>query len=457
MNATAAAAAAVSVATPPPSGAPSDAMTLHLADARRLGRSAALVIAIGLLPALAWLALAPLSSAVVAPAFVKVDLNRRPVQHAEGGIVREVKVRDGDRVRRGDPLVVLGDVSVDADLNRLSYLVQAQRAGMARLDAEQSLAPALDWPAELLRAAAADPRLAEQLAKEKSLFVTRRSALGSQGALLRQQRDKVAQEIGALNAQIEQADRSMGLQKQDLENNRGLLKDGFIAPTRITQLEAAVADYGVKLAERRSELARAEQRVLDIDLRLRAIETDYRQQASDQLKIASSRLQEIQQELRKSSDASARQVIAAPADGEVIGLKYASPGSVISPRETIADIVPADPKLVIEARLHTEDISRVHQGQAADIRFSAFKARTTRLVEGRVLYVSADRMVDREANQAYYTAQIEADPKSLADAGDLKLLAGMPAEVYLKGEQRTPLQYLLEPITQVLDRAARER
>ena len=437
--------------------APLDATALHLADGRQLSRSAAIVLVFGLVPALAWLSLAPLSSAVVAPAFVKVDLNRRPVQHAEGGIVREVRVRDGDRVRQGDTLLVLGDVSVDADMNRLTYRVNAERAGIARLDAEQAMAAAIEWPAELTRAAAADARLGEQIAKEKSLFAARRFALTSQSALLRQQREKVAQELTALNAQIAQASESMALQKVDLENNRGLLKDGFIAATRITQLEAIVADYGVKLAERRSELARAEQRLLDTDLKLRSLESEYRQQASDQWKVAASRLQEIQQELRKSSDASSRQVITAPADGEVIGLKVTAPGAVIPPRETIADIVPANPKLVIEARLRTEDINRVQAGQAADIRFSAFKARTTKLVEGKVLYVSGDRIVDRDANQVYYTAQIEADAKSLAAAGDLKLQAGMPAEVFLKGEQRTPLQYLLEPITQVLDRAGRER
>ena len=331
--------------------APLDATALHLADGRQLSRSAAIVLVFGLVPALAWLSLAPLSSAVVAPAFVKVDLNRRPVQHAEGGIVREVRVRDGDRVRQGDTLLVLGDVSVDADMNRLTYRVNAERAGIARLDAEQAMAAAIEWPAELTRAAAADARLGEQIAKEKSLFAARRFALTSQSALLRQQREKVAQELTALNAQIAQASESMALQKVDLENNRGLLKDGFIAATRITQLEAIVADYGVKLAERRSELARAEQRLLDTDLKLRSLESEYRQQASDQWKVAASRLQEIQQELRKSSDASSRQVITAPADGEVIGLKVTAPGAVIPPRETIADIVPANPKLVIEARL----------------------------------------------------------------------------------------------------------
>ena len=443
--------------TIPPLGAPVDATTLYQADARQLARSAVLVLALGLVPALAWIAWAPLSAAVVAPAFVKVDLNRRPVQHAEGGIVREVRVRDGDQVRQGDTLMVLGDVSVDADMNRINYRVNTERASMARLDAEQALSAAIEWPADLSRAAAADPRLAEQIGKEKSLFVTRRSALNSQTALLRQQRERVAQEKVALNSQITQAGQSMALQKADLESKRGLLKDGFISGTVITQQEATVADYGVKLAERSGELARAEQRMLDIDMKLRGIESDYRQQASDQLKVTAGRLQEIQQEQRKSVDASARQVIVAPADGEVIGLKVTAPGAVIPPRETVADIVPANPKLVIEARLRTEDINRVHVGQAADIRFTAFKSRTNKLVEGKVLYVSGDRIVDRDANQAYYTAQIEADAKSLAAAGDLKLVAGMPAEVYLKGEQRTPLQYLIEPITQVLDRAGRER
>ena len=441
----------------PTHAAGSAAIERHLGEARRLMRVALSVLLLGLVPVVAWMAMAPLSAAVVAQAFVKVDLNRRPVQHAEGGIVREVKVRDGQRVRAGEPLVVLGDVSVDADLNRLSYRVNAERASMARLDAEQTLSAAIAWPADLTQAAAADSRLAEQIAREKQLFAARREALVGQSVLLRSQREKVLQETVSLRSQIAQAEQSLAHQRSELESNRGLLKDGFIAPTRVTQLEAGVADYGIKLEERRSELARAGQRSVEIDLKLRSLENDYRQQASDQSKVTSARLQEIQQEMRKSSDASARQVIVAPADGEVIGLKVTSAGAVIPPRETIADIVPANPKLVIEAQLRTDDINRVQQGQSADIRFSAFTFRTTKLVSGKVLYVSADRIVDRQSNVAYYTAQIEADAPSLEQAGGLKLVAGMPAEVYIKGEQRTPLQYLLEPLTQVLDRAGRER
>jgi epimerase transport system membrane fusion protein len=437
--------------------AANDPLLPHVTEARMLTRWGMAIIVGGLLPIALWMTFAPLASAVVAQAYVKVDLNRRPVQHAEGGIVREVLVRDGQHVRQGDPLLILGDVSVAADKNRLDYRVQTERASVARLDAEQSMARAIVFPQDVIDSAAADPRLAEQIAKERSLFAARRDALVGQVQLLRSQRDKVAEEIVALRAQIQQASESMKFQKVDLDTSQKLHKEGFVSATRIAQLEGTVADYGVKIEERRSELARAQQRTVETDLRIRSLESDYRQQASDQLKVTAGRLSEIEQEQRKSVDASARQVITAPASGEIIDLKYSAPGAVIPPRDTIADIVPDHTQLVTEARIRTEDISRIQRGQAAEIRFTAFKYRTTRLVRGKVIYISADRLIDRASNLPYFSVLVEAEPASLAKAGDLKLLAGMPAEVYIEGERSTPLQYLVEPITQVLRHAVRER
>lgn len=429
----------------------------QLLEARKLARWAAAVLLIGVVPVGAWLAFAPLSAAVVASSFVKVDLDRRVVQHAEGGTVREVKVRDGQHVVQGETLLVLGDVSVDADLNRLDYRVAVERASLARLEAEQMSAASLHFPADVVEAARSDARLVEQMAKERALFGARRDALLGQSVLLRAQQAKVVQEAVALRAQIAQAAESLKHQTAELETNRRLLNDGFISATRISQLEAAVADYGVKLEEKRADLSRAEQRMVDADLRIKSLEGDYRQQASDQLKVSAAKLAEIQQEQRKTADASSRQVIVAPVTGDVINLKFTTPGSVVAPREPIADIVPSNPRLVVEAHIRTEDVSRVQQGQAAEIRFTAFKYRTTRLVAGKVFYVGADRTVDRATNQAYYVALVEADAASLAQAGEVKLQAGMPADVYIKGEERTPLQYLVEPVTQVLRRAGRER
>lgn len=436
---------------------PEAPLAQQLLEARKLARWAGAVLLMGVVPAAAWLACAPLSAAVVASSFVKVDLDRRVVQHAEGGTVREVKVRDGQHVAQGEPLLVLGDVSVDADLNRLNYRVIVERASLARLEAEQLSAAVLQFPADVIEAARSDPRLSEQMAKERALFGARRDALIGQSVLLRSQQAKVVQEATALRAQITQATDSLKHQAAELETNRRLLSDGFISATRISQLEATVADYGVKLEEKRADLARAEQRLVDADLRIKSLEGDYRQQASDQLKVSAAKLAELQQEQRKTVDASSRQVIVAPVAGDVINLKFTTPGSMVSPREPIADIVPSNPRLVVEAHIRTEDVSRVQQGQPADIRFTAFKYRTTRLVQGKVFYVAADRTLDRQTNQAFYVALIEADPASLAKAGEVKLQAGMPADVYITGEERTPLQYLVEPVTQVLRRAGRER
>jgi len=385
-------------------------------------------------------------------------MNRQTLQHAEGGTVSRVHVRDGQKVRAGEPLVELGDVAVAADRVRLQHRLLAEQAGALRLEAEQRRSDQLVWPAALQDAARREASLAEHLRKEQSLFAARRDALLSQGRLLREQRGTIEQEFATLRTQIGKAGESVAAQQHELESNRTLARDGFIAPTRVMQLEASVADYGVKLAERRGELVRAQQRMLDIDLKLRTLDNDYQQQASDQLKAATVRIQELEQELRKASDAATRQVITSPVDGEVVNLKATHAGMVLAPREPVLDVVPVNPRLLVEARIRTEDVGRVHEGQHADLRFTAYQYRTSHLVAGTVRYISADRLVEPQTQQPYYTVQVavERDAVSRAIAG-AELQAGMPAEVYLQGGERTPLQYLMEPITQILRHAGRER
>ena len=442
--------------TPNPSTTSQDPLADHLREAQRISSRGLQVLLFALLPVFAWIAIAPLSSAVIAPAFVKVDLNRRPVQHREGGIVREVRVRDGQRVKAGEPLLVLGDVGVDADLTRIRLRLTAERAAAARFEAEQLLRGDVAFPADLVEAAGVDRQVAEQLDKERKLFATQLNALREQTTLLQRQRSRVDQEIVALRSQIGSAGESLRLQQGELESNRNLRGQGYVPAARVTQLEASVADYASRVEEFRSALARAQQRVVEIDLKINSLDGQYRQAAGDRLHEASARVSELEQEQRKWADASERQVILAPAAGEVIGLKFATAGAVIAPRETIAEIVPGDSRLVIEARVRTEDIRRVHQGQQADVRLTAFNGHTTRLVTGTVVYVAGDRLVDPVTNVPYYVALIEADPAALQEAGGIELQAGMPAEVYLKGEKRTALEYLVEPVTAAARRAGRE-
>jgi epimerase transport system membrane fusion protein len=424
--------------------------------ARRLVRFGWWIVLGALLPLGAWISTAELSMAVVAPAFVKVDLNRRPVQHLEGGIVREVLVRDGQRVKAGDPVLMLGDVGVDAERNRLRYRVDVERAALARHAAEQVLAAQLVFPDALLAAAKEDKRISEALSKEAGLFKARRDALGSEVTLIRSQRHHIDYEISALRAQMAQAESSLALQTRFFEANQGLLKGGYISPTRLQQIEATVADYASKLEEQRSAHWRAAQRLIDSDLRIKSLQNEYTKAASDQLKATAARLGEIEQELRKSEDTAARQMVSAPASGEVIDLKFTSPGAVVRPGEPIAEIVPSDAKLLIEAHIRPEDVSHVSVEQRAQVKFTAFKYRSTSMVTGKVTYVSADRLIDRANNLPYYSVMVLVDADSLRSAGDLKVQAGMPAEVYIEGTKQTPLQYLSEPITSTVRKAGRQ-
>jgi HlyD family secretion protein len=426
------------------------------AQGRRLARRGLLIVAGALAPIGAWITLAPLSMAVVAPAFVKVDLNRRPVQHLEGGIVRAVLVRDGQRVAAGDPVLILGDVGVDADRNRLAYRAMVERAGLARLGGEQLRARKLVFSPELLAAAKQDARVRQALDNETALFAARSGSLDSEVALMQTQRARIEEESVALRAQIEQVERSLGLQRKDLESNRGLLHDSYISAARVSQLEASVADYAARLEERRAELARVGQRMADIDLKIRSVRNAFAQAASDQFKMGVARLSEIEQEMRKTQDAATRQVVAAPASGEIIDLKFTSPGAVVRPGDSIAEIVPADARLMLEAHIRPEEINHVHLGQGTRIQFTALRYRGGAMVAGKVRYISADRFVDRASGQSFFNVLVEADAASLKSAGQLKLSAGMPAQVYIEGAPQTPLEYLMEPLASGIRKAGRQ-
>ena len=238
-----------------------------------------------------------------------------------------------------------------------------------------------------------------------------------------------------MRAQIALVESALALQQKDLETNRDMLQKGFISPNRMAQIEAMVVDYAGKLEERRSELARAGQRLGESDLKIQTIQNSYVQAASDQLKVAAARVGEIEQEMRKSEDAAARQLVTAPASGAVIELKFTSPGAVVRPGDSIAEIVPADASLMIEARIRPEELNHVHLEQRARIKFTAFKYRNTSMVTGKVTYVSADRLIDPANNMPYFSVMILADPDSLQSVGDFNLQAGMPAEVYLEGSK----------------------
>jgi HlyD family type I secretion membrane fusion protein len=425
------------------------------ADLARISRTGFALMAAGLLVMGAWVVLAPLTGAVIAPGFVKVDMNRKVVQHQEGGTVKSILVRDGERVQQGQVLAVIDDVRLDATLDLLRAQHDGERAKAARLEAERAFLPSVVFPAELA-ARAAEPKVAEFIQRENALFRARREALDSQVAVLRKQIRQTEDEAQALASQIAAEGRALKSQKEELALNEKLATQGFVQKTRLMQLERGVSDYEARWEERRAELAKTRQRSSELELRILAQRNGYVQSATDELKEISTRLFDLEERLRPSKDAADRQRIVSPIAGVVVGQRVFSSGTVVGPREVLMEIVPEDKTLIIEARIRPEDINHVRPGFEAEIRLTAYQQRTTPLVAGSVNYVSADRMVDGQSGAPYYIVHIDVSAQALEAAGNLRMQAGMPAEIYIRTDSRTAFDYLLAPVTAYLRRGMRE-
>ncbi|WP_165904721.1 HlyD family type I secretion periplasmic adaptor subunit [Sulfurisoma sediminicola] len=407
-----------------------------------------------------WMVFAPISGAVVANGLIKIDMNRRSVQHQEGGIVKQVLVRDGERVRQGQTLIVVEDVRVDASFDLMRSQHAAERARQARLLAERALARKVDFPPDLV-ARVSDARIKEILAREAGLFEARLENLEGQirllGAQVRQARDEAQGFAEQLRAERE----ALAFQKDELAANEDLLAKGYVQKTRVTTLQRAVSAYEAQIGEHAAKLAEARQKGTEYELRIIQAKHQFSQNAADELKDNTSRLAELEERLRPAEDAMKRQNVVAPVDGEVVDLRVTSAGTVLAPRDLVLDIVPKESKLIVEARIRPEDINSVRIGSDADVRLTSFKARLTPVVQGKVTYVSADRLTEKggiagPAGAPYYAVYLDVTGESLRAAGNLSLQAGMPAEVFIRTVERTPLQYLLEPITAYVSRAFRE-
>jgi HlyD family type I secretion membrane fusion protein len=403
----------------------------------------------------AWSALAPVSGAVIAPGAVKVDMYRRTVQHQEGGIVDGILVRDGSRVKAGDPLLVLKDVKVEAGMDVVLTQLDAELAKSARLQAEQAWADKIAWPPEL-QARASEPRIAQLLRREQDLFQTRREAYRTQVELIQRQLKDTASEIQARQAQVKADQAALKFQREELESNRKLLKEGFISNTRILALERSLADVEARLSEHEADLATARSKGSELKLKEVNLRTTMMQEAANEMRQTTVQLLDLRERLRPLQDAASRQRIVAPIAGEVVGLKFTTVGAVIGPRDPILDIVPENIELLVEGRVRPEDVNYVHAGAEADVRLTSFRQRITPVVDGKVIYVSADRIEDRDQRTAYYVVHVRVTPEALVKAGDLKLQAGMPAELYIKTAPRSALMYVLDPVTGFLQRSLRE-
>jgi HlyD family type I secretion membrane fusion protein len=422
-------------------------------SSRPVDRRAVLVpLAVAVMLTALWAMLAPISGAVIANARIKVELERKTVQHREGGIVREIKVRNGQHVRAGDVLVVVDDVRSDAELSLLEDQFRAERVRHVRASAETTLArefiiePALS----------AEPGADGHVARERAQFIARRRTLDEQISALQLQMSAAHAQSSALRGQIESIRESGRLSTEELALNQKLVAEGHVARARLLPLQRADADNRSRLDESRGELALARQRAAELQARMADARNRYQQAATEELKTSSARLRELEERLRPSKDQVDRQAIRSPVDGVVMGLRVTAPGEVLAAGAPIADVVPSNEMLVVEARIRPQDINQVFAESPAKVRLAAFDARTTPLLPGRVTFVSPDRMTDADTGESWFAATVEVDAAALRLHPEIRLKAGMPAELFVTTSDRTLFQYLVNPITAFTNRAMRE-
>lgn len=403
-----------------------------------------------------WSALAPLASGAVAQGMVRVDTNKKTVQHLEGGIIREVLVRDGDRVRAGQALVRLDAMAVQADQTVLQNQSWAAQLEEARLLAERAGHDDFDIPAALAPAAS-QRDLAALISVQRNILRSQRSAM--QGDIDVQTK-KIAQQqaqIESLNVQITSTQEQIRLYKEELVTAQDLLARGYERKPRVLGLQRSVAQAEGDLSSLAGRLETADQTIAEMRAQIEVIRRQRDKAISDDLEKARSKKEEAEQQLRKGAEKLRRVDVVAPQDGYVLGMKFFAAGAVVGAGAPILDIVPDDEALVLFAKVNPLDIDVVHEGLPAQVRLVAYKQRIVPTLPGLVTQVSADAVTDDSSKGQFYTARIEVKPEELSRIPGVKLYPGMPIEAVILTGERTLLDYLLRPLLDSFGHAFREQ
>jgi HlyD family secretion protein len=404
-----------------------------------------------------WAATTEFAGAVIAPGNLVVETNVKKVQHPTGGVVGELRVRDGTPVKAGDVVVRLDDTVTRANLAIVVKSLDELAARQARLEAERDGAAAPSFPAELL-ARRSDPAVVRLIAGEQKLFETRRSAQQGQKAQLKERVGQLQEQIAGLTDQITAKRRETALIGEELKGVRELWQKNLVPLTRVTALDRDAARLEGERGSLVSAVAQTKGKITETELQILQIDQDLGTEVGKELAEIRGKVSELVEKRVAAEDQLKRIDIRAPQDGTVHQLSVHTVGGVITPNgEPLMLIVPKADALTVEARIAPQEIDRVYGGQRAVLRFAAFNQRTTPELNGAVSVVSADISADPKTGATFYTVRIAISGTELARLGGLKLVPGMPVESFIQTEQRTVLSYLTKPLTDQTLKAFRER
>jgi membrane fusion protein, protease secretion system len=416
-------------------------------DAGRYARFGWIVVVVGFLGFLLWATTAPIDKGVPLSGTVSKESNRQAVQHQVGGTVQEILVKDGDVVKRGQVLVRMNPIVARSAVDMTDAQYLTARATEARLLAEVANRRSIVFPDDL-KARSGEPRVAEMMGLQEQLLQSRRMSLQSELSSVDESIAGLKMQIRGLEESRDSKKEQIGFLKEQLAGMRDLAKDGYVARNRLLDLERTYSQLGGQISEDIGNIGRSQRQVMELSLRRSQRMADYQKEVRTQLADMQREAEALAARLDAQKFELQSVEVKSPAEGIVVGSSVFTNGGVIPPGFKMMDIVPTDDPLVVEGQLPVNLVDKVQPGLPVELMFSAFNVNTTPNIEGEVVKVSADRMVEEHSGMPYYMVRVKVTPEGAKKvaANKLNIIPGMPVELFVKTGERTMMNYLLRPV-----------
>lgn len=404
-----------------------------------------------------WAYFSSIAGAIIAPGQIEVESNRQAVQHADGGVVQEILVKEGDIVEAGQVLIRLDPTQLISERRIVESQLFELMARRGRLEAERDGAEEISFDPELVSAAADNPDVAAMMDSNRKLFAERHDNLAASIQQLHKRKAQYRAQIEGLDAQFKAIRSQVDFVDEELINQKSLYERGLTQQSRVLSLEREKARLEGSAGDIVASKAQTEGRITELDIEIIRVQTERRQEAVSTLSEQEGRELELRERRRAILEKLKRLDIRAPRSGAVYALQVYGEQSVIQTAQPLLYIVPQDQPLIIAVQIDTIHVDEVHVGQEVSLRFSAFRSRTTPEILGRVISVSPDALHDDKTGRSYYRARIElpeGEAEKLPDGS--VLVPGMPVTAYLRTGDRSPIAYLLKPFTDYFANAFRE-
>lgn len=402
-----------------------------------------------------WSVWAPLSGAAIAAGNLKAEGNRQTVQHPYGGVVKQLLVKEGDKVAKGQVLVVLSDAEPRAKLDVLLAEDGALKATEARLIAERDGKPEPDFD-QVFAVRGRGPAIVQATASERAILAARRKQYDAETDALHQRIGQLKEQAAGAAAREDGAKRQAASVEDELAGARQLAKSGFTPRTRVMALERSLAQYESDRGVAQADIAGAQKAIGEAEVEIAKLERKRITDIATELRSTQSKIAELAPKIDAARDVLDRTQVTAPATGSVVSLSVFTEGGVIQPGAKLLDIVPADDSLIAEGRLLLSEVDEVRAGRTADIRLTSLPRTERPVIHGEVMTVSADRLTDERTGQGYYAVRARLDPNDVHKA-HVELQSGMPVEIVMPTRPRTLMAYLVGPLLDEMSNAFRER